>query len=198
MNSEFTMILFCVLLECVYSHSVVSNSLWPHGLYCARLLCPWNSPGENTGVGCSSLLQGMFPTQGMNLSLLLCRQILYHLSHQESPYVWLLAYYLYLCKIFFLVIVLSFTAFSPNGYRRIYFFNRLHATVNLKKMHNVRVVSQVSFGGKMRTAAWETAPQITLRTCSKEAGGEGQYICDFGEREIYMQSNRFFFLEGFC
>ena len=51
-----------------------------------RLLCPWNSPGKNTGVGFHSLLQGIFQTQGSNLSLLHCRQILYHLSHQGSPY----------------------------------------------------------------------------------------------------------------
>ena len=45
------------------SHSVVSDSLWSHGLYAARLLCPWNSPGKNTGVGSHSLLQGIFHTQ---------------------------------------------------------------------------------------------------------------------------------------
>ena len=50
-----------------------------------RLLCPWNSPGKNTGVGSHSLLQGIFPTQGSNVGPLHCRQILYHLSHQESP-----------------------------------------------------------------------------------------------------------------
>ena len=50
-----------------WSHSVVSNFLRPHGLYPARLLCPWNSPGKNTGVGCHFLLQGIFPTQGLNL-----------------------------------------------------------------------------------------------------------------------------------
>ena len=44
-----------------------------------------DSPGKNTGVGCHALLQGIFPTQGSNPSLLHCRQILYHLSHQESP-----------------------------------------------------------------------------------------------------------------
>ena len=44
-----------------------------------------DSPGQNTGVGCHSLLQGIFPTQGLNLGLLPCRQILYHLSHQGSP-----------------------------------------------------------------------------------------------------------------
>ena len=48
----------------------------------ARLLCPWNSPGKNIGVGCHSLLQGIFLTQGSNLSLLHRRQILYCLSRQ--------------------------------------------------------------------------------------------------------------------
>ena len=56
---------------CVFSHSVVSNSLQPHGLQPARLLCPWNFPGKNTGVGCHFLLLGIFPTQGSNLHLLL-------------------------------------------------------------------------------------------------------------------------------
>ena len=40
--------------------------------------------GKNTGMGCHFLLQGIFPTQGSNLALLHCRQILYHLSHQGS------------------------------------------------------------------------------------------------------------------
>jgi len=46
------------------------------GLPPARLLCPWDSPGKNTGVGCPFLLQGIFPTQGWNPCLLLGRQIL--------------------------------------------------------------------------------------------------------------------------
>ena len=37
--------------DCLLSHSVVSDSLWPHGLYPARFLCPWDSPGKNTGGG---------------------------------------------------------------------------------------------------------------------------------------------------
>ena len=45
---------------------------------------PWNSPGNNTGVGCHFLLQGIFPTQGSNQGLLCFRQILYHQSHQGS------------------------------------------------------------------------------------------------------------------
>ena len=62
------------------SHSVVSDSLWSHGLYSL-----WNSPGQNTGVGSLSLLQGIFPTQGSNSRLLHCRWILYQLSHKGSP-----------------------------------------------------------------------------------------------------------------
>ena len=58
----------------------MSNSLRPHGLY-----SPWNSPGQNTGVGSLSLPQGIFPTQGSNPSLPHCRWILYQLSHKGSP-----------------------------------------------------------------------------------------------------------------
>ena len=61
------------------SRSVMSDSLQPHGLY-----SPWNSPGQNTGVGNLSLLQGIFPTQGSNPGLMHCRQILYQLSHKGS------------------------------------------------------------------------------------------------------------------
>ena len=81
----------CACTHVCVSHSVVSNSLLPHGSMVAipqqsnRLLCPWNSPGKNTGVGCHSLLQGFFPTKGSNPGLLPCRQILYHLSQQGSP-----------------------------------------------------------------------------------------------------------------
>ena len=60
--------------------SVMSNSLQPHGLYNS-----WISPGQNTGVGSLSLLQGIFPTQGSNLGLPHCRRILYQLSHQGNP-----------------------------------------------------------------------------------------------------------------
>ena len=62
------------------SRSAASNSLPPHGLY-----RPWNSPGQNTGVGSFSLLQGIFPTQRLNPGLRHCRQILYRLSRKGSP-----------------------------------------------------------------------------------------------------------------
>ena len=55
-------------------------TLRPHGLYSS-----WNSPGQNTGVGNFSLLQGNFPSQGSNPGLPHCRQILYQLSHKGSP-----------------------------------------------------------------------------------------------------------------
>ena len=69
----------------VLSHSVLSNSLHPYGLQPSRLLCPWNFPGKDTGVGFHSLLQGIFQTQGSNLGLLHCRQIPYHLSSPGKP-----------------------------------------------------------------------------------------------------------------
>ena len=50
-----------------------------------RLLCPWDFPGKNTGVGCHSLLQGIFSNQGSNLGLPHCRQSLYLVSDQGSP-----------------------------------------------------------------------------------------------------------------
>ena len=117
----------CVVL----SHSVMSESLWSHGLGPARLLCSWgysrqeywsgmpcpppgdlpnpgieprsptlqqilyrlshqgsptwNSPGQKTGVGSLSLLQGTFPILGSNPGLPHCRWILYQLSHKGSP-----------------------------------------------------------------------------------------------------------------
>ena len=62
------------------SHSVMPNSLRPHGLY-----SPWNSPGQNTGVGSLSLLQQIFSTQESNWGVLHRRGILYQLSYQGSP-----------------------------------------------------------------------------------------------------------------
>ena len=62
------------------NHSVVSDSLRPHGLY-----SPWNSPGQNIGVGSLSLLHGIFPSWGSNSGLPHCRQIFYPLSYQGRP-----------------------------------------------------------------------------------------------------------------
>ena len=62
------------------SCSVMTDSLQPHGLYSL-----WNSPGQNTGMGSPSLLQGISPTQRLNPGLPRCRWILYQLSQEGSP-----------------------------------------------------------------------------------------------------------------
>ena len=74
-------------LLCFYNHlsesesrSAVSDSLQPRRLY-----SPWNSPGQNTGVGSLPFLQEIFPIQGSNPDLLHCRWILCQLSHRRSP-----------------------------------------------------------------------------------------------------------------
>ena len=84
-------ILFSIVassVTCVHvcvSRSDVYDSLRPYGLQSTSFFCPWNFPGQNTGVGCHSLLQGLFLTQGWNPGLLHCREILQHLSQQGSP-----------------------------------------------------------------------------------------------------------------
>ena len=76
--SRVRCILQYVLIETESENrSLVSNFLWPHGLY-----NPWNSPGQNTGVSSLSFLQGIFPTQGSNSCLPHCRWILSRLSYQ--------------------------------------------------------------------------------------------------------------------
>ena len=76
-----TMFTLCAVLGL----SVISNFLQP--VYCSppHSSDHRDSPGKNTGVGCHVLLQGIFPTQGLNPGLPHCRQILYHLSYQGSP-----------------------------------------------------------------------------------------------------------------
>ena len=82
---HFFLLYFLSFLEALpsESHSVLSDSLRPHGL-CS----PWNSPGQNTGMSSLSLLQGIFPTQGSNPGLPPCRQILYQLSHKKTQEYW--------------------------------------------------------------------------------------------------------------
>ena len=68
-----------ILIMWKWKSKVLPNSLQPHGPYSS-----WNSPGQNTGVGSRSLLQGIFPTQGSNPDLPHGRQILYQLSHHGN------------------------------------------------------------------------------------------------------------------
>ena len=55
-----------------FSYVLLFATLWAEA---TRLLCPWDSPGKNTGMGCHFLLQGIFPTQGSNPGLPHCRQM---------------------------------------------------------------------------------------------------------------------------
>ena len=81
----------CILVSCSPKYLLyvlvtqLCLTLWFHGLSPTRLLCPWNSPGKNTGIGCHALLQGIFPTQGSSPGLLHCGQILSCLSYLGSP-----------------------------------------------------------------------------------------------------------------
>ena len=86
----------------------------PPGSSVQGILCPWNSLGRNTGIGCHFLLQGTFPNQRLNPDFLHCRQILYHLSHQMVAY-----------KSLIMLIIL------PNVYKytRFFFYNFRHVGI---------------------------------------------------------------------
>ena len=95
----------CTVPSVKYCHqkdvTCIQSSFWIELLLCCAQLCPTpcdpmycsppgcsvhgDSPGKNTGAGCHALLQGIFPTQGLNPGLPHCRWTLYHLSHQGSP-----------------------------------------------------------------------------------------------------------------
>jgi len=72
----------------LFSHSLVVHSLRPHGLLSTRLLCPWDSPGMDTGVDCHSLLQGIVPTQGSKLHLLHWHVGSLSLGPPGKPLIW--------------------------------------------------------------------------------------------------------------
>ena len=82
-----------LLLLLLFSHWVMSKSFVTPltvavvGLQPTRLLCPWDFPGENTGVGCRFLLQSIFLTQGSNPGLQHCWQILYLWATREEFYI---------------------------------------------------------------------------------------------------------------
>ena len=77
---------------CALSGSVMSNSLQLLGLWLTRLLCPWDSPGKNTGMGCYTLLQGIFLIQGSNhVSCISGRFLTCWATREEYIYI-------YICK----------------------------------------------------------------------------------------------------
>ena len=80
-KSQALIVYVCV---CVCQSLVMSDSLRPHGLQPASLLCPWDFPGKNTGVSCHFLLQGIFPTTVSNPRLLHCRWILQYYTWEAQ------------------------------------------------------------------------------------------------------------------
>ena len=78
------LLVLCQLLRSSYPGEPGESALKPRSLQSHRLYSPWNSPDQITGVGSSSFLQGIFPSQGLSPGLLHCRQILYRLSPQGS------------------------------------------------------------------------------------------------------------------
>ena len=84
---NFTVLFPCL---CVFNHLVMSDSLWPHGLWPARLLCPWDSPGKNAGVGCHSYSRrSSWPRDQNHVSCISCigRWILYHSASWEAHFI---------------------------------------------------------------------------------------------------------------
>ena len=80
------------------SHSVTSSSLWPHGLRPTRLLCPWNYPGKNVGMGRHSLLQGIFLTQDQTRLSCIVGRFFTVWAITEARYDINLVVYLEICK----------------------------------------------------------------------------------------------------
>ena len=83
----------CVCLSC----SVVSDSLWPHRLKPAWLLCPLDSPAKNTGVGSHSLLQGIFQPRDQTQVSCIAGRFFHRLSHEGSLYIYVcMCIYIYI------------------------------------------------------------------------------------------------------
>ena len=80
----FSPVAFSLVSSVTVSRSIVSNSLQPHDLELTRLLCPWDSPGKNIGVGMPFSCSGDLAAQGLYPALLHCGKILYRLSYNKS------------------------------------------------------------------------------------------------------------------
>ena len=77
-----------VTLLVLFSRQVMSNSFSTSGLWPTRLFCPLDFPGKHTGVGCHFLLQGIFPTQGLNPRLMYWQADSLPLSHHRNKPLW--------------------------------------------------------------------------------------------------------------
>ena len=97
----------CLYIRCMCAKSLhLPLTLRPHGLKFSRLICSWDSPGKNAGVGCHALLQGIFLTQRSNLHLLWllhCRRIIYHWAIAETVYMYVCIYIYTHTHVYFLL-----------------------------------------------------------------------------------------------
>ena len=82
LETQFSAILKGATAMTPHSSTLAWKILWMEES--GRLLCPWDSPSKNPGMGGLALLQRIFPTQGWNPGLLHCRQALYQLRPQAS------------------------------------------------------------------------------------------------------------------
>ena len=84
-NMLSRLVIIYKLLSCLVAKSCPTLQIL-HELQPSRILCPWDFPGKNTGVGCHFLLQGIFRDQGLNLCLVHWQADFLPLSHRGSPY----------------------------------------------------------------------------------------------------------------
>ena len=105
-----------------------------------------DSPGKNTGVDCHALLQGIFPTQGLDPGLLHCRQILYQLSHKGSPYI-CISTYKYTNYLHTNIHTHTHTYMCIHLHIYIYVTGSAFLVCQLKKNHSLEVENDVLFSG---------------------------------------------------
>ena len=115
---------------------IVSDSLWPYGLYPTRFLYPLASPGKNTGVGWQALLQGIFPPQKSNSSLLHQITLLNPLNYIQLFYIVRLIMFLV-----WLTIVIILYLFFLSGYwlwilRSIFYYCGYITIISLILLHH--------------------------------------------------------------
>ena len=139
----------------------MSDSLRPHGLQPARLFCPWDFPGKNTGMGYHSLLQGIFRTQGSNPGLLHCRWILYHSATRETSKKEMIlgsaSHHLFWC--------------SPYSYWPFFAYRKVQISIASKSTYNGsnRDRSQQETGGGSITAFTSRHPPLHISSTTQHA-----------------------------
>ena len=148
------------------SCSVVLESLQLHGL---RLLCLWNSPGKNTGVGSHSLLQGIFPTQGLNPDLLYHRWILYPWVTREA-----------LGREHPLSLQCEIKGTQESGLRELF----LSVSCKDKTRNWEEDLKHVS---KTCWSTWEECEGVSITRNSSDSSNDGKILCVFFNFLFYIE-----------